>query len=167
MPQTRILIVEDDAATVEALSSILEARGFQVSTAGNGREALEALHSLPRVSVVLLDLRLPVMNGEAFLREQSRDRAISAIPVVVISGEYAPELPRDVPLLRKPIDVDRLVSLILERGAAGETKTAPSQRGPIKRRPLKRSSGWSSRNIRVAESKGPPRLRVPGSGQRR
>src|SRR5690242_6154022 len=113
MPQATILIVEDDAATVEALSSILEAKGFGVSAAKNGREAIEVLHRPPRVSVVLLDLRLPVMSGEAFLREQSRDRAIAGIPVIVISGEYAPDLPRNVPMLRKPVDINQLLSLIL------------------------------------------------------
>jgi CheY-like chemotaxis protein len=85
MPAT-ILVVDDDAAVVRPLARFFQLEGFTTVTAANGLEALAYLRGGGDASVIVLDLRMPVMDGWAFRREQLRDPAIAKIPVVVLSG---------------------------------------------------------------------------------
>ena len=64
-----VLVVEDDAALNEAYCIILRSAGYEVSTAFNGQEALDLLGRMSTLpQVILLDLRMPVMDGIEFLR---------------------------------------------------------------------------------------------------
>lgn len=63
-----ILIIEDEKAIRETFRLALEMEGYQVNEASNGKEGLEALSTMPRPCVILLDLMMPVMNGWAFIR---------------------------------------------------------------------------------------------------
>jgi CheY-like chemotaxis protein len=81
-----ILVVDDDAAVVRPLARVLELEGFKAVTAANGLEALTYLRGGGGASVIVLDLRMPVMDGWAFRREQLRDAALAHIPVVVLTG---------------------------------------------------------------------------------
>jgi CheY-like chemotaxis protein len=81
-----ILVVDDDAAVVRPLAKFLELEGFTTVTAANGLEALKYLRGGGGASVIVLDLRMPVMDGWAFRREQLRDPMLAQIPVVVLSG---------------------------------------------------------------------------------
>ena len=109
------MIVEDDRDTREMLERFLELEGFEVRTAANGQLALDALSADSALSVILLDLMMPVMNGWQFRQEQVRDPRFSRIPVVVVTAAG----PRDdIPAinadgwLSKPVDFDRLLSTI-------------------------------------------------------
>ena len=82
-----ILIVEDDAATRDALSIILEDEGFRVTTAANGREAIDLLQGSYRPNVILLDLMMPVMDGWQFRAAQKQLPSVESIPVVVLSAD--------------------------------------------------------------------------------
>jgi DNA-binding response OmpR family regulator len=62
----RILIVEDDPLTLEALAYILQVEGYSVSTAEDGKKGLEVLRASPQPSAVLLDLGLPSLMGVNF-----------------------------------------------------------------------------------------------------
>ena len=110
-----ILVVEDDAATREGLVALLEAEGFSVRSAGNGREALDVLEVAavpPRL--ILLDLMMPVMDGWQFLAERRRrpDR-FSDSTVVLLSGLAYIEGATDVAdFIRKPIDPSVLRSCV-------------------------------------------------------
>jgi len=64
----RILVVDDEASLRDALGKLLSAEGFEVRSAGNGREALEVLSS-ERFDFILCDLRMPGMGGLELLRE--------------------------------------------------------------------------------------------------
>jgi len=81
-----ILVVDDDAAVVRPLARFLELEGFTTVTAANGLEALKYLRGGGGAAVIVLDLRMPVMDGWAFRREQLRDPMLAQIPVVVLSG---------------------------------------------------------------------------------
>jgi len=81
-----ILVVDDDAAVVRPLAKFLELEGFTTVTAANGLEALKYLRGGGGAAVIVLDLRMPVMDGWAFRREQLRDPMLAQIPVVVLSG---------------------------------------------------------------------------------
>jgi two-component system KDP operon response regulator KdpE len=81
-PGQRILIVEDEPALLRALRINLRARGYLVTAAVTGREALaEARRQLP--DAVLLDLGLPDLDGSEVIREL---RGWSTVPVIVLSG---------------------------------------------------------------------------------
>jgi CheY-like chemotaxis protein len=112
----RILVVEDDAATREALAMILGAEGFTVVGAANGQEALGLLRDVPRPDLILLDLMMPIMDGWQFRREQTLDPSLSAIPVVILSADgnvqqKAASL-RAADYLQKPVDVENLLQVI-------------------------------------------------------
>ena len=111
-----VLVVEDDAATRNALTFFLEGEGYTVCGVENGQEALDHLRRNALPNVVLLDLTMPVMGGCEFLRLQKQDPALASIPVIVLSadGEVAgmPELFGDVGCVQKPVDADLLLAAI-------------------------------------------------------
>src|SRR5689334_3895483 len=81
-----VLVVDDDPNLVRLMSKFLKLEGFAPVPAGNGREALDYLRGGGGADVILLDLRMPVMDGWAFRHEQKLDPGIAHIPVVVLSG---------------------------------------------------------------------------------
>ena len=94
--QRKVLLIDDDEEARESLAQLLESEGYQVTTAENGQMALECLRGLePDPFVILLDLIMPVMGGVQFLERRKVDRALSKIPVIVISGQIdSPKLAR-------------------------------------------------------------------------
>ena len=86
MPETpTVLIVEDESDIRHFIARVLELEGYNVLTAGDGPAGLDLLRGNP-VSLVLLDLRLPGMDGWTVLREIKGDAALSGIPVVVLTA---------------------------------------------------------------------------------
>ena len=88
-----VLLVDDDAAVRKTIARFLTFEGFAVVEAGNGQEALTYLRTGAGASVIVLDLRMPVMDGWAFRREQRLDPMLEKIPVVVLSGADADRFP--------------------------------------------------------------------------
>lgn len=115
-PCKSVLLVEDDAATRDALTVFLEGQGYTVRTAANGQEALIHLRQNPPPSVILLDLKMPVTDAHEFRRAQKQDPALSCIPVVVLSAtsEFADrdDLLGDVGHVPKPVDADVLLAAL-------------------------------------------------------
>jgi CheY-like chemotaxis protein len=112
----KVLIVDDDPDIREAMSEMLALEGHGTACASDGREALEILRRTDFAAcVILLDLRMPVMNGWEFREEQRRDPKIAAIPVIVITADESaartPGLEAEG-ILRKPIRGDDLVRLV-------------------------------------------------------
>jgi CheY-like chemotaxis protein len=106
-----ILVVEDDVRALDALTDLLEASGYTVNTAQNGQEALvQAKEQPPRM--ILLDLSMPVMDGWEFMRQQRLEPSIADIPVVVITALVSAVPAGAKALVTKPINVNRLMSLI-------------------------------------------------------
>ena len=81
-----VLVVDDDPNLVRLMSKFLTLEGFAPVPAANGAEALKYLRGGGRASVILLDLRMPVMDGWTFRREQRGDPGLADIPIVVLSG---------------------------------------------------------------------------------
>jgi CheY-like chemotaxis protein len=81
-----VLVVDDDKDLLRLMMKFLRLEGFTPAQATNGREALDYLRGGGDASVILLDLRMPVMDGWAFRRAQREDPDISSIPVVVLTG---------------------------------------------------------------------------------
>ena len=110
-----VLIVEDDPDSRNMLAALLGLHGYRTVTAANGLEALEMARR-ERPAVILLDLMMPVMDGQTFRREQLGDATLAAIPIVVLSAhartaELARELGASTHLL-KPFDLDQLLRAI-------------------------------------------------------
>jgi|SRR5277367_1889543 len=111
----RVLIAEDHVINRELLRELLESRGYEVSEACNGLEALQAVQqSLP--DILLLDINMPVLDGFGTLRKIRDDLGLSALPVLAVTA-YAMRGDREKILdagfdgyLSKPID-----SSLLER----------------------------------------------------
>jgi len=112
-----ILIVEDDPDLRETLAEILLCERYQVLTAAHGHEGLLLLSSLRVLpDVILLDLRMPVMDGREFRSVLRGDPVWQVIPVVVYSGtpDFCP--PDDLePLaanLLKPVEIPVLLQVL-------------------------------------------------------
>lgn len=125
-----LLIVEDDADIRETLEEALKAEGFRVSTAANGKEALELLTRTPdswKPCFILLDLMMPVMNGWEFLLIQQNDPKLRDIPIMVCSAvAERSKLPHIVSYIQKPIDLDLLISHIRKHCDHDSTASAHS-----------------------------------------
>jgi CheY-like chemotaxis protein len=106
-----ILLVEDDADLRDAIAEVLSVEGFLVASTANGAEALEWLASGQRPALVLLDFRMPRMNGQAFLNHVRTQPEHAAVPVVAITTSPL-ELPQVHATLRKPFDMALLVDTV-------------------------------------------------------
>jgi CheY-like chemotaxis protein len=108
-----VLVVEDDPDIRATLCDALEDNGYSPVGAANGVEALEYLRSdAEKPCLILLDLMMPVMDGQTFRSEQVADPALARIPVVVISAyrdveKYAVELATEY--LPKPVRLETLL----------------------------------------------------------
>lgn len=110
----RILIIEDDAGVREALAAGLLDAGLAVDVAGDGIDGLERLRAGPVPSLILLDLRLPRLCGDAFLRALRDDETYSHVPVITMTaGGAAAEDGEVVAHLRKPFDLRDLLQIVL------------------------------------------------------
>ena len=81
-----VLVVDDDPGVRAAVSLYLKFQGFEIVEACNGEEALTHLRAGCGAGAIVLDLRMPVMDGWSFRRAQREDPAIADIPVIVLSG---------------------------------------------------------------------------------
>ena len=120
-PPSSILLVDDDEDIRDALSELLRAEGFSVATAPNGRAAISWLRQEnPASCVVLLDLLMPVMDGNEFLRAKRADPALSPLPVVVISASKSRLSSEDGPevkaVVAKPIEIPLLLAALSSCG---------------------------------------------------
>jgi DNA-binding response OmpR family regulator len=120
-PIGNVLIVEDDQDTRELLSTLLSTQGFHAVTAEDGLEGLHLLrtvkHRAPEIPcLVLLDLMMPRLGGQAFRAAQLSDPSVAHVPVAVMSGlrdarEKAQKLGA-VATLTKPLDFDALLTVV-------------------------------------------------------
>lgn len=129
MPQNpRILVVDDDSALREALAEFLEERGYDVSCAGDGAEALAILAAGAAPDAILLDLAMPRMDGWAFRAAQLRDARWAGIPTIVLSASLGPDgtLEKLAPALalRKPFDLRRLLDALARLCVDGNAQAA-------------------------------------------
>lgn len=87
-PATKtILIVDDQEDVCLSLTILLRMLGYRTATAHDGRDALRYLRCNPPPQLIVLDLRMPGMNGLQFCQERRHDPALADIPILIISGE--------------------------------------------------------------------------------
>ncbi len=121
-----ILIVDDDQGVRETLRMALEDEGFAVYEAADGDEALRLLRMSRQPLVVVLDLRMPRMSGDALLRRVSRrERLPAQHAFLLVTASYDRLSPGNqrllqrmkTPVIAKPFDLDELLSLISHTAA--------------------------------------------------
>ncbi len=110
-----VLVVDDDPDILEALSEILEAEGFEILRARNGKEALEKLEPEPP-QLILLDLMMPVMDGWEFAQRMRERADVAGIPIIVLSadrnvGSKATDIGA-VGHLAKPFELNDLLDMV-------------------------------------------------------
>jgi CheY-like chemotaxis protein len=109
-----ILVVEDNLETRRALSAVLTIQGYPVIEVTDGIQALEYLRNSDcEVSLVVLDLHMPRMDGYQFLEVAMADEALRRIPIVVYSAVGAERLPRSVAYVPKGVsNPDELLEVV-------------------------------------------------------
>ena len=106
-----ILVVEDDADTRMLLREFLTDEGFVVHAARDGQHALHVLEKIEPPDLVLLDYKMPVMDGKQFLAVMRRTPHLQTIPVIILSAatrEWSGAHLEVEEVLSKPIDLDVL-----------------------------------------------------------
>jgi len=111
-----ILIVEDDSRLRSGLGELLRQNGYDVVAVATGEQALLHLRGEHHADLILLDLRMPGMNGWQFRFEQQKDAALASIPVIVSTADWNAEIEARmlgaVDCLRKPYKPRDLVESI-------------------------------------------------------
>jgi CheY-like chemotaxis protein/CHASE3 domain sensor protein len=119
----RILIVEDDARNIFALSSVLEPKGARLEIARNGREALEVLARSrapggARIDLVLMDIMMPEMDGLTATREIRKQPDFKKLPIIALTAKAMKDDQEKCvaaganDYIAKPLDVEKLLSLV-------------------------------------------------------
>src|SRR3954471_10750111 len=114
MAQPRILVVDDDTSIRSFVEMALDSVGYAVSTAGNGSEALEVTDR-ERPDLILLDMRMPVMDGWTFARTYRRRPPPHAPIVVMTAAIDAAQWSREVSAagcIPKPFELSRLFDAV-------------------------------------------------------
>jgi CheY-like chemotaxis protein len=106
-----VLIVEDETLLRESLQEFLEDQGYTVLTASNGAEALELLERGNLPCMMILDLIMPVVSGNAVYERMQADARLSKIPVVVSTSDPS-RAPSGVLIMKKPVNFDRLLDAV-------------------------------------------------------
>jgi len=108
-----VLIVEDEIINQEILKEILS-KDYEILTANNGIEALHVIEtSIAPISLILLDLNMPLMDGFTLLKELKKDEKNKNIPVIVLTSDKGSELEAlnlgAADFITKPYDLKEII----------------------------------------------------------
>ena len=109
----RVLVVDDDPATTQLLEDLLGEEGYAVDVAPNGAVAIDAMPLRPP-DVILVDLRMPVMDGVAFVRACRDDPRWAASRIVLLSADSASGRTSECfdAFVQKPFDIADLLKAV-------------------------------------------------------
>jgi CheY-like chemotaxis protein len=113
-----VLLVDDDARNIFALSSVLERRGMRVLTATTGEEAIELVQSTADLAIVLMDIMMPQMDGYQTMAAIRKIPALQRLPIIALTAK-AMKGDREKCLeagasdyLAKPVNTEQLLSAL-------------------------------------------------------
>jgi CheY-like chemotaxis protein len=113
-----VLLVDDDARNIFALSSVLERRGMKVLTATTGREAISIVESTPELAIVLMDIMMPEMDGYQTMQAIRSNAEFRRLPIIALTAK-AMKGDREKCLeagasdyLAKPVNTEQLLSAL-------------------------------------------------------
>ncbi len=114
----KVLVVDDDARNIFALTSLLESQEMEVISATNGRQAIELIQTTPDLSMVLMDIMMPEMDGYETMREIRKAQEFRTLPMLALTAK-AMKGDREKCLdagasdyIAKPVNTDQLLSLM-------------------------------------------------------
>ncbi|HET6425417.1 MAG TPA: response regulator, partial [Planctomycetaceae bacterium] len=114
----RVLVVDDDARNIFALTTVLERHDIDVISATNGRQAIEIIEQTPDLSMVLMDIMMPEMDGYQTMREIRKNPQFRTLPILALTAK-AMKGDREKCLdagasdyISKPVNTDELLSLL-------------------------------------------------------
>ncbi|WP_439126705.1 HAMP domain-containing protein [Ramlibacter humi] len=114
----KVLVVDDDARNIFALTSVLENHDVDVISATNGRQAIDIIKETPDLSMVLMDIMMPEMDGYETMREIRKDPAFRTLPILALTAK-AMKGDREKCLdagasdyISKPVNTNQLLSLM-------------------------------------------------------
>jgi CheY-like chemotaxis protein len=113
-----VLLVDDDARNIFALSSVLERRGMTVLTATTGREAIELVETTSDLAIVLMDIMMPEMDGYQTMQRIRENPQFNRLPIIALTAK-AMKGDREKCLeagasdyLAKPVNTEQLLSAL-------------------------------------------------------
>ncbi len=118
-PGQYILVVDDDDDFRETVAEVLKAAGYPVQEAENGERALEAIRD-EQPGIVLLDLKMPVLDGWGVMERMRQDPRSAAVPILILSAygfEWESELTGAQGYIPKSVGMEEIVERV--RKAAG------------------------------------------------
>ena len=86
MPGKKILVVDDEPNVIRTLTFVLKKEGYDVSTAGNGEEAISRIHE-SKPNLMFLDVMMPKKNGYEVCQELKNDSGLNDIHIVMLSAK--------------------------------------------------------------------------------
>jgi CheY-like chemotaxis protein len=114
----KVLVVDDDARNIFALTSLLENQEMDVVSATNGRDAINIIQNTPDLSIVLMDIMMPDMDGYETMHEIRKAQEFRTIPILALTAK-AMKGDREKCLnagasdyIAKPVNTDQLLSLM-------------------------------------------------------
>jgi CheY-like chemotaxis protein len=114
----KILVVDDDGRNIFALTSLLENQEMDVISATNGRAAIDIIQNTPNLSIVLMDIMMPEMDGYETMREIREIPEFGSLPILALTAK-AMKGDREKCLdagasdyIAKPVNTDQLLSLL-------------------------------------------------------
>jgi CheY-like chemotaxis protein len=114
----KVLVVDDDARNIFALTTVLENQEMEVLSATNGRQAIEIVERTSDLSVVLMDIMMPEMDGYETMREIRKDPRFRTLPILALTAK-AMKGDREKCLqagasdyIAKPVNTEQLLSLL-------------------------------------------------------
>lgn len=114
----RVLLVDDDVRNIFALSGALEQKGALVEIARDGQEAIDKLDEIKDIDVVLMDVMMPGMDGLEATRRIRQNQSFQKLPIIAVTAKAMKDDQEQClkagasDYLAKPIDIDRLYSLL-------------------------------------------------------
>jgi CheY-like chemotaxis protein len=82
-----VLVVDDDARNIFALSSVLERRGMKVLTATTGKEAIALIETTPDLAIVLMDIMMPEMDGYQTIQQIRSKPGSRRLPIIALTAK--------------------------------------------------------------------------------
>ena len=151
----KILVIDDDARNIYAITSTLELHGLRMTQATDGRRGIEELRAAPDTDLILMDVMMPGMDGYATMAAIRQMPRFERLPIIAVTARAMPG-DREKSLaagandyVTKPVDTDELLACMerwLVQGVAG-----PCHRGSRARRlagvsscARRRPTGWSA-----------------------
>ncbi|HEU4503598.1 MAG TPA: response regulator, partial [Nitrospira sp.] len=114
----KVLVVDDDARNIFALTTVLENQDMDVISATNGRHAIDIIENTPDLSVVLMDIMMPEMDGYTTIREIRKQPEFRSLPILALTAK-AMKGDREKCLeagasdyVAKPVNTEQLLSML-------------------------------------------------------